>query len=405
MTIAVALSSLLWSCESEQTGYDVAIPLIGPIEFDETSCEISGDICSTDDDCFDEGGFNGSCTKTMTPVEPIRYDVSLSPSNPSFTFPALADARGWTSLLAALQNTDENPIAFTTANFSVTGGPVTLSVRPFSGNGLYLGREAGYEPETVMECTFTLEDSSTGDDYTDGIINCLTAWVQQNGAPLEFDIEVTSSAGAGAFASAAPKSGFVLKQEGNYLLKAGDDWDTKDKCEWQISTEVLDAVGEGSDFFDFLACENLQLSGNGNSSQPITIYGVATVYDPCGNSAEGSLGNSIKAKIPIEKDVEYQVTVYKTKDDIVEVENNVPVVFGEGGQQAFLELLFTAGAGECVSGDPPSDSATGYAIVDWGHCYAGNENPAPPRDGELKFDATGFCPVAEDSGAAGASGQ
>jgi len=44
MAIAVALSSLLWGCESEHTGYDVAIPLIGPLEFDETSCEISGDI-------------------------------------------------------------------------------------------------------------------------------------------------------------------------------------------------------------------------------------------------------------------------------------------------------------------------------------------------------------------------
>ena len=51
LVVAVALASLLWSCESEQTGYQLTLPLIGPMEFDETSCEISGDVCSTDNDC------------------------------------------------------------------------------------------------------------------------------------------------------------------------------------------------------------------------------------------------------------------------------------------------------------------------------------------------------------------
>ena len=86
LVVAVALSSLLWSCESEQTGYDVTLPLIGPMEFDETSCEVSGDVCSTDNDCFDEDGFNvGPCTKTMEELAAITVPVSLSPSNPSYT--------------------------------------------------------------------------------------------------------------------------------------------------------------------------------------------------------------------------------------------------------------------------------------------------------------------------------
>ena len=175
LVATLGLGALLWSCESEQTGYEVAIPLIGPMEFNETSCDVSGDICSTNDDCFDEDGFDvGPCTKTMKSFEPLQYDVSLTPSTPSFTFPALADTRGWASLLAALQNTDGDPISLATQNFSVTGGPVTLSVRPFSRNGLYFGRDAGFVPnDDLTQCKDIAV--ANAQDYTDGIISVRSA--------------------------------------------------------------------------------------------------------------------------------------------------------------------------------------------------------------------------------------
>jgi len=401
LLVALGLGALLWSCESEQTGYEVTIPLIGPIEFDETSCEISGDICSTDDDCFDEDGFNvGPCTKTMTPLEPITVAVSLSQSSPSYTLPALETAN-WVSVLAALQRGDHNPISLTTENFSVTGGPVTLSVRPFSRNGLYLGRNAGYEPVAPSSgsCTFTLDDSSTGEDYSNGIVTCLSEWVAENGAPLEFDIEVTSSGGAAA------KAGFGLKQEDNYLLEGGDTWDTTDPCEEQTDTEFLDAVGEGSDFFDLLTCSGLSLTGNGSTSHPIQIYGVATVHDPCGQTATASLGSStVLVSVPAG---DYEVRVFEDEDDIVTVEGDlaiVPVVFGPSSEE-FLNFLFTAGAGECASGEEPPAGATAHALVDWKHCYDGPPPVPEVRDGNLTFVAEGFCPVAEGSGGGGGSGQ
>jgi hypothetical protein len=396
---AIGLSALLGSCESEQTGYEVAVPLIGPIEFSETSCEFSGDVCETDADCEGE-----RCVPTLEPFEPVTYGVSLSPAAPSFTLPPLADTRGWTSLLVGLQNTDGNPLALTTQNFSVTNGPITLSVRPFSRNGLYFGRDAGYNPQSVSECTFTLENSSTGEDYTSGILNCLTAWVRTNGAPLEFDMEVTSSAGAGTFASASPKSGFGPKQQPpNYSLVATDNWEPTDMdCRQQVDDAVLDAVGEGADFFEFLNCENLMLGGSGMCTQPITLWGVATVYDPCGNTAVGSLGRSINDSVFIEANRTYTVTVYPTPDVVVEENNDVPVVFDEDAE-SFIELFFTAGAGECLDGEQPPPGAVGFAAVDWKHCYAGTEDPIPERDGDIVFEATGFCPVTEGTGGTGAT--
>jgi hypothetical protein len=395
LVIALALGSWLWSCESEQTGYDVTIPLIGPIEFDETSCEISGDICSTDSECFDEDGFNvGPCTKTLTELSPITVAVSLSPVSPSYTLPT-PDTGRWVAPLAVLQNTDSNPIAITTENFSVTGGPVTLSVRPFSRIGLILGRDADYEPISPASCTFTLDDSSTGQDYTDGISSCLSDWVKQNGAPLEFDIEVTSSAGAAA------KSGVVLKQLANYSVTGGDTWSTDRRCEGQKSEDVLDAVGEGSDFFDLLQCSGLEFSGSGSTDQQIEIFGVATVYDRCGNSlATSSLGSVVGERIVLAPSPpRYTVTVQESSD--FTVENNVPVVF-EPNAQTFVEYLFLASAGDCVSGSPVR--AVGYALVDWEHCYAG-EGEEPDRTGDLEFGAKGFCPVAEGAEAGGDSGQ
>ena len=296
LALALGLGALVWSCESEQTGYDVTLPLIGPMEFDETSCEISGDVCSTDDDCVDEDGFNvGPCTMTLTPIEAIT--VSLSPSNPSYTLPAFETAR-WLAPLAVLQNTDTNPIALTTENFQITGGPITLSVRPFSQNGLILGRDANYEPNDLQgagePCRFTLDDSATGQDYSDGITACLSAWVKENGAPLEFDIEVTSSAGGAPSASASARSGFGLKQE-SYTINADDTWSTDQACPGQSSDDVLDAVAEGNDFFSLIDCnERLEFEGGGKTDREISISGVATVYDKCGNQlSTAKLGSAV----------------------------------------------------------------------------------------------------------------
>ena len=63
-------------------------------------------------------------------------------------------------------------------------------------------------------------------------------------------------------------------------------------------TEALEAVGEGSDFFDQLTCEDLLIAGNGDTSHDIQMYGVATVYDPCGETATASIGSS-NALVPI----------------------------------------------------------------------------------------------------------
>lgn len=214
LLVAVSLASLLCGCESEQTGYELTLPLIGPMEFDETSCEISGDICSTDGECFDEDGFNvGPCTKTMEELAAITVPVSLSPSNPSYTLGALGifDTAGWTSLFLAQQFSDgELPegarINMTMDGFSLQGGPVTIAVRIFSKVGLIVGRNADYQPVTPSSCTFVLEADATGQDYAGGINTYLSDWIAENGGPVDFDMEVTSSEGAAQ--SAAAKSAF-----------------------------------------------------------------------------------------------------------------------------------------------------------------------------------------------------
>jgi len=216
---------------------------------------------------------------------------------------------------------------------------------------------------------------------------------------------VTSSAGAAA------KSGFSLKQDpppSNFSVTGGDNWDTNQECPGQTDTEVLEAAGEGSDFFDLLTCSGLTLTGNGSTSEPIMIYGLATIYDPCGKTVTARLGNSNKDKYPLGKG-DYSVTVAKEGDTIEVTGDAVPVVFSPDEKQ-FLDYFLTAAAGECVSGDdPPIDPgtgmpATGYASVTWEHCYDGDEDPVPIRTGKLTFEATGFCPVAGDSGGAGATG-
>ncbi len=395
MAIAVALSSLLWSCESEQTGYDVAIPLIGPLEFDETSCEISGDICSTDDDCFDEDGFNvGPCTKTMENLEPITVQVSLSPNSPSYTL-GFVDTAGWTGIFTAQQFADGEVlegarINMTMDGFSLQGGPVTIAVDISSRVGLVAGQPATYEPVTPPSCTFSLDDGSTGQDYADGINTCLTDWISENGAPVEFDMQVTSSAGAASSALTA-KSGFVTKQLQDYNVDGTWNMETNSQCDDEFAADVLDAVKEGEGFFEELTCENLTLTGTGNTDQNLdSIHGYALVWDCCGNASAAIL---LPTSLPAGA---YTVEVLESGA----VESGVvPVVFLPSGVN-FAESLVGAATGKCLSGDPIS--AEGAAYAGWHHC---GPTPPPPRTGNISVSTNGFCSVAGDSGATEGSGQ
>ena len=395
----IAVAALIWSCESQQNGYEVTIPLIGPTEFDETSCEGSGDLCSTGADCVDDEGFDdGPCTKSLTPLEPITFSFTLSPGTPSYNFPPVETSR-WVTPLTVLQNSDESPIVITSENFSVSGGPVTLSVRLFSRLGLIIGQDAGYVPSSPASCTFTLDDSSTADDYTGSLTACVSDWVKENGVPVEFDVEVSSSAGVAA------KSGVGLKQQENYSVSGGDNWMTSDRCEGEISYQVLDAVGEGSDFFSALSCTALDFIGKGNSSEQIGVDGVAAVFDACGTwLALGYLGGAIGQKIPVGPG-DFSITLYEG-EDFEPAPDDLPVTMLPSAR-GFVESLLFAGSGECIlGGQPPIDPFTGepregFALADWEHCS--KTEPDPPRTGSMSFSANGFCPVIQGGG--GESGQ
>jgi len=390
LAAAVVLAPLLWSCESEQTGYDVAIPLIGPTEFDGTSCEGSGDVCSVDEDCIDEDGFNdGPCTKTLEVLEPITVPVSLSPGSPSYTLPTFDTSR-WIAPFAVQQTGRGLPIDMTMDNFSMQGGPVDISVRIFSRIGRIAGQALGYQPLTPSSCSFTLNNGATGEDYAGGILTCLGDWIDENGAPLEFDMEVTSSAGA---AAAAAKSGFGLKQQGDYLVEG--EWTqltSEEECESDITDDVLEAIEEGKDFFGLLSCKELKFEGNGTTDQDITISGGSLIWDRCGNP----LGAGYLLKTGLAPGT-YTVTVY-AEDNIVEKEQDVPTVLLPS-PDLFVEALLSAAAGRCVAGTPSADS--GYAVAWWDHCGA---EPPPTRTGSIGFAAKGFCEVDDGSGAAGGSG-
>jgi len=396
LVVAVALSSLLWSCESEQTGYDVTLPLIGPMEFDETSCEVSGDVCSTDNDCFDEDGFNvGPCTKTMEELAAITVPVSLSPSNPSYTLGALGifDTGGWTNLFLAQQFSDgEVPegarINMTVDGFSIEGGPVTIAVRIFSKVGLIVGRNADYQPVTPSSCTFTLGDGATGQDYADGINTCLSDWIAENGSPVDFDMEVTSSEGAAQ--GAAAKSEFEPKQLESYTVIATWTMASGSQCEYDLADDLLEAVKEGDEFFKLLACENLILEGSGINDQELDLFlGWASVWDPCGERSRVGFAAAPLLVGPYTVKVEGSVVV----------EGNVPLEFDPPGVD-FARSLVDAAAGKCRDGT--SSVSEGRGEGGWIHC--GNP-PPPPRTGSITVNASGFCPLAAASGAAGTSGQ
>ncbi len=395
LVVAVALSSLLWSCESEQTGYDVTLPLIGPMEFDETSCEVSGDVCSTDDDCFDEDGFNvGPCTKTMEELAAITVPVSLSPSNPSYTL-GFVDTAGWTTLFLAQQGSDgEVPegarINMTMDDFSLQGGPVTIAVRIFSRVGLIAGRNADYEPVTPSSCTFVLDSGATGQDYADGINTCLSDWIAENGAPIDFDMEVTSSEGAAQ--SAVAKSGFNPKQQLSYTVLGTFTMAPGKQCEVDVTDDLLDAVSEAEGFFKQLKCENLTVVGSGRNDQILDLlFGGAVIWDACGN--EWSTGGFVAAPL---KQGDYTVSA----DTSGTVEGNVLLEFSPSGE-VFVESLFGAASGDCLRGTPAFGSQ-GRAFAGWIHC--GNE-PPPARTGYIEVTVPGFCTVAGGLGAAGTSGQ
>jgi hypothetical protein len=364
------------------------------MEFDETSCEISGDVCSTDNDCFDEDGFNvGPCTKTMEELAAITVPVSLSPSNPSYTLGALGifDTSGWTALFLAQQFSDgELPegarINMAMDGFSIEGAPVTIAVRIFSRAGLIVGRNADYQPVTPSSCTFALASGDTGQDYADRINTCLSDWIAENGAPVDFDMEVTSSQGATA------KSGFAPKQLESYTVLGTFTMAPGKQCEVDVTDDLLEAVSEAEGFFEQLKCENLKVEGSGRNDQILDlIAGGAAIWDACGNF--WSVGSFGAAPLP---EGDYTVAA----EGSGAVESDVPVLFLPSGE-VFVESLFGAASGNCLSGTPAL-GAQGRGFAGWVHC---GDEPPPARTGYIEVTVPGFCSVAGGSGAAGTSGQ
>lgn len=413
VVVAVALASLLWSCESEQTGYELTLPLIGPMEFDETSCEQSGDLCSVETeqiDCTDEDGFyGGPCTKTMEELASITVPVSLSPSNPTYTLGMLgiSDTAGWTSLFLAQQFADGvlpegAQINMTMDGFSIDGGPVTIAVRIFSKVGLIVGRNADYQPVTPSSCTFVLESDAVGQDYADGINTCLGDWIAENGAPVDFDMEVTSSQGAAQ--SAVAKSVFNPKQLLSYTVLGTFSMAPGKQCEVDVTDDLLDAVEEADNFFERLTCGNLKVQGSGRNDQILDlIAGGAAVWDACNNF--WSAGAFYAAPLA---EGEYTVSV----EEIGGVEADVPVVFLRSNDQGepvldpsgevFVQSLFGAASGDCLPPDEPAPFAIGRSFAGWIHC---GDEPPPARTGYIEVKIPGFCSVDGGSETAGTSGQ
>ena len=388
----IAMAALMWSCESEQAGYQVTLPLIGPTEFDGTSCEGSGDVCSADADCIDEDGFNdGPCTKTLEVLAPITQAVSLSPASPSYTLSAVDTSR-WIAPFMVQQSGRGFPVDMTMDNFSLRNGPVVISVRILSRTGRIAGQDLGYQATTPSSCTFTLNDGATGEDYAGGIHRCLRDWIDENGAPLDFDMEVSSAAGS-APAAAAAKSGFGLKQEGYLVEGQWTQLTSEEECESDFTDDVLEAIEEGDDFFGFLTCSDLQFEGSGTTAQEVTISGGSIVWDRCGNW----LGQGYLLQTGLGPGT-YSVTVYE-ENNVVEMEQDVPVLLIPT-PATFVEALLSAAAGGCVGGQAVEES--GYAVAWWDHC---GPEPPPTRTGSIEFSALGFCEVSGASGNGEESGQ
>ena len=389
----LGLGALLWSCESEQAGFEVTLPLLGPTEFDEMSCEISGDICSTNDDCFDEEGLPvGPCTPTLKRLEPITVQVSLSPSSPSFTLPA-PDTASWIAPLNVRTYSDELPISIQMDDFSLEGAPVDISVRVFSRIGRITGRDLDYVPVTPDSCAFTLSDGATGDDFAGGIQTCLSDWIGENGAPLEFDMEVTSAPGAKA------KSGFGLKQE-QYELSGTLPLMTVRQCDVRDPVDALEAISEGSDFFGLLECNDLSFSGGGEiTTEPSrSLSGGAIVYDRCGTFL--AQGNLLQGVLP--GDSKYSIEISAEGVD----SGDLKVAFTpDPDPQVFVQALVFAGSGDCADPDASPVQDEGYAIAWWENCRVTEPPPEEEKsEGNIFWGASGLCKRAGDSGGTGATG-
>ena len=388
----VGLAALIWSCDSEQAGYEVTIPLVGPMELDQTSCEGSGDVCDTDEDCIDEDGFfGGPCTKTMEPLAPITVPVSLSPSNPSFTLD-FVDTSGWTNLFLAQQLAQGSVppgarINMTMDGFSLQGAPVTIEARFSSKRGLVVGQDLGYQPVAPSSCTFTLDVGATGQDFADGINTCLSDWIAQNGSPVDFNMQVISSAGAAA------KAAFGPKQLEQYSVSGEWNMSSDSQCDFDGTDDLLEAVREGEGFFAQLACESLTLQGTGQTDQDIDIVGGAAIWDRCGNFSGGILSPTA---LPGGPDT-FEVRVVESGE--VVADPLVPVVFIPEGVD-FAASLLGAATGKCLSGTPISPD--GLGVAGWMHC---GPEPPPTRTGSITVNASGFCSVAPGSESAGGSGQ
>lgn len=355
VVVAVGLAGLMLSCSSSnQTGYDVEIPVI------------------------DAPNLNGE-EKTLPP---ISVSVSLSESNPSYDL-GFAQTSGYAGLLRTLRAGDgSSPLIMSMDGLSFQAdGTVDFFVRVFSRIGRISGRPLGYQPVDPASCAFTLDPNSSSDagtEYASNVSQCLADWIRENGVPYEFDMQVSSAGVGGSLPAAAVKSGFATKANASFYLFAGT-WNMRSEnpCDFGLDLEVLDAVIEGEDFFGLLDCGALALAGVGNTDSIIVIAGGASIWDACGNPLnEAELPATVLAPGP------YFILV-AADQNTTQTRQNIVIDFFGNDPKAFTEDLLSAASGACLNG--PDVDGTGLAIVDWAHCGE------VPREGSIKVAAAGFC--------------
>ncbi len=212
-------------------------------------------------------------------VQPLSMSISLSATNPSFTLPPDFPTEGLSAILffdaeARLDGSTEN-LALSLNNLVMAGDfEADFDVRVFSRNGHIWGQDLTYEPATVSACTFTLNpDTATGVAFATAVGGCIADWVDANGVPDQFDMEVTMSQGSPA------------RQTGVPTTVVGD-WGMD-----EISHEV--SVGCGKDFlgeFDdtvvdnhaVIDCGEVTIQGTWDSSHSVLIWASARVFDGAG---------------------------------------------------------------------------------------------------------------------------
>jgi hypothetical protein len=371
------------SCSgSDQVGYDVKINLIAPVE-----------------------------TNAADPRPDIVVPVALSPSNPSYDL-GFIDTGRWTSDLrreATLRGQGASPgFDMSMGQFSFTAdGTVDFLVRVFSRNGYISGRDRSYVPTTPASCSFTLDPgTATGSDYASNINQCLSDWVTENGVPLRFDMQVTSSGVSPS--AAALKSGFATKAtasdykfdgEWNMGSSGCDEEKDPDCCDGAIDDQdVLDAVRDGSDFFGVLDCATLTVKGEGTidksqkpEEDPVVnltdIGGGADIYDACGNHLSTATMETTNLETPPNQPRTYTIDEAGNSPD-------VKVTFDPPDPGLFFRSLLAAANEECIR-PPPAGTERGepYAEVDWQVCGD------VPRKGTITVVAEGNCQLVEDGDA------